>query len=114
MKLSVIIVSYNVRYYLEQCLLAVEKATVGLDAEVIVFDNHSRDDSVAYLSSRFPKVSFISGSHNIGFAKANNRAIHQSAGEYVLLLNPDTVVGEHSLLDAVTDRKSTRLNSSHP
>ncbi len=108
MKLSVIIVSYNVRYYLEQCLLAVEKATVGLDAEVIVFDNHSRDDSVAYLSSRFPKVSFISGSHNIGFAKANNRAIHQSTGEYVLLLNPDTVVGEHSLLGAVT------FMDSHP
>lgn len=101
MKLSIIIVSYNVRYYLEQCLLSVEKATAGIDAEVIVFDNHSHDDSVAYLSSRFPKVSFIASNHNIGFAKANNRAIRQSLGEYVLLLNPDTVVGEHTLRDAV-------------
>lgn len=101
MKLSIIIVSYNVKYYLEQCLLSVEKAVEGLDAEVFVFDNHSHDDSVAYLSSRFPKVCFISGTHNIGFAKANNRAIRQSVGDYVLLLNPDTVVGEHTLRDAV-------------
>lgn len=100
--LSVIIVSYNVKYYLEQCLSAVVKALSRLDAEIIVFDNHSRDGSVAYLSKRFPDVNFISSNHNVGFAKANNRAIHQSSGRYVLLLNPDTIVGEHTLYDAVS------------
>ena len=101
-QLSVIIVSYNVKYYLEQCLSAVVKALSRLDAEIIVFDNHSRDGSVAYLSKRFPDVNFISSNHNVGFAKANNRAIHQSSGRYVLLLNPDTIVGEHTLYDAVS------------
>ena len=97
MKLSVIIVNYNVKFYLEQCLRSVRKALVGIDAEVIVIDNHSRDGSVEYLSERFPDYTFISSNHNLGFARANNRAIAQSKGEYVLLLNPDTVVSEDSL-----------------
>lgn len=101
MKLSVIIVSYNVKYYLEQCLRSVRRALAGMDAEVIVIDNHSRDGSVEYLSERFPDVSFISSQHNLGFARANNKAIRQSRGEYVLLLNPDTVVGETVLREAV-------------
>ena len=97
MKLSVIIVNYNVKFYLEQCLRSVRKALEGIDAEVIVIDNHSRDGSVEYLSARFPDYTFISSNHNLGFARANNRAIEQSRGEYVLLLNPDTVVSETSL-----------------
>ncbi|MFC2475306.1 MAG: glycosyltransferase family 2 protein, partial [Prevotella sp.] len=97
MKLSVIIVNYNVKFYLEQCLRSVRKALEGIDAEVIVIDNHSRDGSVEYLSARFPDYTFISSNHNLGFARANNRAIEQSRGEYILLLNPDTVVSETSL-----------------
>ena len=101
MKLSVIIVSYNVRYYLEQCLDSVQKATATIDAEVFVFDNHSKDDTVDYLKEQFPEVHFIESNHNLGFARGNNVAIRQSQGEYVLLLNPDTFVGEQVLNETV-------------
>lgn len=102
MKLSIIIVSYNVKYYLEQCLSSVRRAIEGLDAEVYVVDNHSHDGSVSYLHHRFAWVNFIESSHNRGFARANNIAIRQSTGDYVLLLNPDTIVGEHVLQEAVS------------
>ena len=88
-KLSVIIVNYNVKHYLEQCLNALMKALSNIDAEVFVVDNHSSDDSVQYLTPRFPNVSFISSKHNLGFSRGNNLAIEKSSGEYVLLLNPD-------------------------
>ena len=101
LKLSVIIVSYNVRYYLDQCLRSVQQAVQGLEAEVIVVDNASQDDSVRFLSAVFPWVTFIPVQENLGFAKANNMAIRKSKGEYVLLLNPDTLVGEEVLRDAV-------------
>lgn len=101
MKLSVIIVSYNVRHYLSQCLLSVQRAMDGIEGEVIVFDNHSKDGSVEWLAPRFPDVTFISSTNNLGFAKANNKAIRQSTGEYVLLLNPDTFIGEQVLRQAI-------------
>lgn len=94
MKLSIIIVNYNVKYFTEQCLNSVRAATLGLETEVFVVDNNSSDDSVNYLKPLFPEVHFIANSDNPGFAKANNQAIRQSTGEYVLLLNPDTIVGE--------------------
>lgn len=102
MKLSVVIVNYNVKYYLGQCLESLQRALKGVEAEVFVVDNHSHDGSVAYLRSRFPDVHFIASAHNLGFAGGNNIAIRQSKGEYVLLLNPDTVVGEeviHASID---------------
>ena len=101
MKLTVIIVNYNVKYYLEQCLTSVRRAIGGLEAEVVVVDNHSRDGSVEYLRSRFPEVTFIESNHNLGFARANNMAIRQSRADYVLLLNPDTLVGEQVLTDVI-------------
>ena len=101
MKLSVIIVNYNVKFYLEQCLLSVFKATKDIDTEVFVVDNHSRDGSVDYLTDRFPSVNIISSNHNLGFARANNIAIRQCSGDYVLLLNPDTIVGENALDEVV-------------
>ncbi|RDC66520.1 glycosyltransferase family 2 protein [Adhaeribacter pallidiroseus] len=99
-KLSVIIVSYNVSYYLEQALLSVRKAVTKLQApvEVFVVDNHSADNSVAMVQQRFPEVKLIVNQQNLGFAKANNQAIRQATGEYVLLLNPDTVVEEDTFL----------------
>lgn len=100
-KLSIIIVNYNVKYYLEQCLVSVQKAIGNIDAEVFVVDNHSNDGSVAYLEHRFPDVSFVSINHNLGFARANNIGIRESEGEYVLLLNPDTFVGEIVLKECV-------------
>ena len=94
MKLSVIIVNYNVKYFLEQALLSVQRASEGLTVETWVVDNNSADDSVAMVRERFPTVKLIENKQNVGFSKANNQAIAQSTGEYVLLLNPDTVVSE--------------------
>ncbi len=97
MKLSVVIVNYNVRYYLEQCLLSVLSSLKDLETEVFVVDNNSSDGSLEYLQPKFPGVTFIANHDNPGFSKANNQAIRQSTGKYVLLLNPDTVVGEDTL-----------------
>ena len=101
MKLSIIIVNYNVKYYLEQCLLSVERAIEDIEAEVIVVDNHSKDGSVEYIEQHFPWVTCISSLHNLGFARANNLAIKQSNSEYVLLLNPDTFISENIIADAL-------------
>ena len=108
MKLSIIIVNYNVKYYLEQCLTSVERALAGIEGEVTVVDNHSSDGSLAYLKPRFPHVTFIESNHNLGFARANNIAIRQSRGEYVLMLNPDTIVGEQTLKEVIA------FMDSHP
>ena len=101
MKLTVVIVNYNVRHYLEQCLRSLELALKDLEAEVYVVDNHSKDGSVEILQPLFPWVHFISSIHNLGFARANNIAIQQSKSEYVLLLNPDTVVAEPAIAKCV-------------
>ncbi len=96
-KLSVIIVNYNVKYFLEQCLYALRSAAAGLEAEIFVVDNASSDGSTEYLRPLFPEVVFIENKDNPGFAKANNQAIRMARGEYILLLNPDTVIGEENL-----------------
>ena len=101
MKLTVVIVSYNVRDYIAQCLLSLTRALQGLEAEVYVVDNHSHDDTVAYLREQFPEVTVIASNHNLGFARANNIAIRQTQGNYVLLLNPDTIVAETTISEAV-------------
>lgn len=108
LKLSVIIVNYNVKYYLDQCIRSVLRAfeEMNTPAEIIVVDNHSADGSVDYLEQRypqklFPMVRFVRSAYNLGFARANNIAIRQSRGEYVLLLNPDTIVGEDALKASV-------------
>ena len=97
MKLTVVIVNYNVKSYLHQCLHSVERAIRGMNAEVVVVDNASTDASVEELSASFPWVKFIANTENVGFSRANNQAIRQSKSDYVLLLNPDTVVGEEVL-----------------
>lgn len=102
MKLSVIIVSYNVKHYLEQCLVSVRRACRDIEAEVWVVDNASCDGTADYVRRHFPEVHLIANAQNVGFSRANNMAIVRSAGEYVLLLNPDTVVGE-DVLKACTD-----------
>lgn len=94
MRLSVIIVNYNVKYFLEQALYSVRKAVTGIEAEVIVVDNNSSDSSVDLVREKFPEVILIANKENTGFSKANNQGIAVSTGEYVLLLNPDTVVEE--------------------
>ena len=98
MQLSIIIVNYNVKYFLEQCLCSVNKAIQTLQAEVWVVDNASTDGSLAYLQPRFPWVHFIANKQNVGFAKANNKALLESIGDYVLFLNPDTILPEDCLV----------------
>jgi GT2 family glycosyltransferase len=102
MKLSVVIVSYNVRSYLEQCLQSLQKALEGIEGEVFVVDNHSDDDSVVTVREKYPWVRLIENQENLGFSKANNQAIRQSQADYVLLLNPDTVVAEDTLRGVLT------------
>lgn len=107
MKLSVIIVNYKVKHYLEQCLRSVAEASRGIAVEVIVVDNASGDGSVEYLRERFPDVTIIASEENLGFARANNLAIRNSHGQYVLLLNPDTIVAEDTFRDFIGFMDST-------
>ena len=94
MDLSVIIVSYNVRYFLGECLSSVFRALKGIDAEVIVVDNNSGDGSCTMVAEKFPEVQLIANNENKGFAAANNQALKSARGRYLLLLNPDTLVEE--------------------
>ena len=108
MTLSVIIVNYNVKYFLEQCLHSVIKAAEQVETEIIVIDNHSTDESLPYLAPRFPEVRFLKNSANSGFGKACNRGLAEATGEYVLFLNPDTIVAEDSF------EKCVRFFETHP
>ena len=108
MKLSIIIVNYNVAYFLEHCLYSVRDACKNIESEVFVVDNNSVDNSLSMLREKFPEVKLIANKDNKGFSKANNQAIRVSKGEYVLLLNPDTVVEED------TFEKCIEFMDSHP
>ena len=108
MKLSVIIVNYNVKLFLEQCLYSVQKAIRDLAAEIIVIDNHSTDNSLAYLQPKFPQVHFITNGQNVGFGKACNQGFQIAKGEYILFLNPDTIVPEdcfHACINFLASKK---------
>lgn len=94
MQLSVIILNYNVRYFLELCVLSVQEALLNIDAEIIVVDNNSSDDSCKMMKSRFPNVKLIKNATNSGFPKGNNIGVAQAKGDYICILNPDTVVAE--------------------
>ena len=97
-KLTIVIVSYNVRHYLEQCIVSAQRAAQGIDYEIYVVDNASSDDTVSFIHERFGEaVHLIESQNNLGFSRANNLAIRQSQSEYVLLLNPDTFVAEDAL-----------------
>lgn len=96
-KVTIVIVNYNVRLFLEQCLYSVQAAVSGIDAEIFVVDNNSTDGSVEYLHPKFPDVTFIENKDNPGFSKANNQALKLCQGEYILILNPDTIIGEESI-----------------
>jgi len=97
MKLSIVIVSYNVCQLLDECLQSVERALDGIDGDIYVVDNCSSDGTVDTLRPKHPQVHLIANAENVGFARANNQAIRQSDSEYVLLLNPDTVVYEPTI-----------------
>jgi GT2 family glycosyltransferase len=108
MKLSVIIVNYNVEHFLEQCLHSVRKAIKNVSAEVFVVDNNSVDGSLKMIRNKFSEVTLIANKKNTGFSFANNQAIRLAEGEYILLLNPDTVVEED------TFEKIIRFMDDHP
>ena len=101
MKLSIVIVSYNVCRFVAQCLDSVLRASEGIDVEVFVVDNASADDTVSHIGSRYPWVKLIANDDNLGFSRANNMAIRQAQGEYILLLNPDTIVAGSTLRECV-------------
>jgi len=94
MQLSVVILNYNVRHFLEQCVLSVQKATQNFNAEIIVVDNNSQDDSCQMIKDRFPDVILIENKGNEGFPKGNNIGVKIASGHYLCILNPDTVVAE--------------------
>lgn len=108
MKVSVIIVNYNVKYFLEVCLHSVFKAAAGIDAEVIVVDNNSKDDSCAMVREKFPQAILIENKDNAGFSKANNQGVAVAKGEYILFLNPDTVMPEDFF------RRTVAYMDAHP
>ncbi|MCR9181727.1 MAG: glycosyltransferase family 2 protein [Flavobacteriaceae bacterium] len=96
MKLSVIILNYNVSYFLRQCILSVQEALAGIEAEIIVIDNNSQDDSCEMVKTHFPNIKFIENKENVGFSKANNQGVAIAKGEYVCVLNPDTAVAKET------------------
>jgi GT2 family glycosyltransferase len=106
MQLSVIILNYNVRCFLELCVLSVQKAIQNLDAEIIIIDNNSSDDSCAMMQQRFPNIKLIQNKENSGFPKGNNIAVKEAKGEYLCILNPDTVVAEDTFEKVLAFAKS--------
>ncbi len=96
-EISIVIVNYNVKDFLLQCIRSIESASKKIPTEVIVADNNSSDGSCEFLGPLFPNVKFIQLDENLGFAKANNIGIKQSNGKYVLILNPDTILQEDTL-----------------
>jgi len=114
MQLSVIILNYNVRYFLEQCVLSVQKALEELNpdasGEIIVIDNASTDDSCEMIKTKFPHIKLIENKTNYGFPKGNNIGVAQAKGEYICILNPDTVVGEDTF-SKILNTKNWQLNT---
>jgi GT2 family glycosyltransferase len=107
MQLSIVIVNYNVKHFLLQCLQSVKKAIEGIEAEVFVVDNASTDDSLKMLEEKFTWVNIIPNTENIGFSCANNQAIKLAKGKFVLLLNPDTIVEEDTFQKCITFMEQT-------
>jgi len=107
MQLSIVIVNYNVKHFLLQCLQSVKKAIEGIETEVFVVDNASTDDSVKMLEEKFPWVNIIANTENVGFSCANNQAIKLAKGKFVLLLNPDTIVGEEAFKKCIAFMEQT-------
>lgn len=110
MQLSVIILNYNVHHFLELCVLSVQNALQNLDAEIIVVDNNSSDDSCAMMKQRFPNVKLIENKENLGFPKGNNLGVAQAKGEYICILNPDTVVAEDTF-EKILNTEHWQLNT---
>src|SRR5690606_13092682 len=101
MDISIIVVNYNVRYFLHLCLQSLEAAIKGLEGEIIVVDNASEDGSVTMIQTHFPQIRLIANTENVGFGRACNQGINLAAGGFVLFVNPDTLIGESLLEEAL-------------
>ncbi len=108
MELSVIIVNYNVKFFLEQCLFSVVKAASAIKSEIIVVDNNSSDGSRDYLIEKFPSVTFLWQNENAGFGRAGNIGLKEASGETILFLNPDTIVAEDCFLKCISFIRSKK------
>lgn len=109
MRLSVIILNYNVRFFLEQCIKSVQKSLQNIQGEIIVVDNNSQDDSSAMMRELFPDIQYVENPVNLGFPKGNNIGVDRAKGEYICILNPDTVVAEDTfekILDFIDSRQN--------
>ncbi|MDT0557039.1 glycosyltransferase family 2 protein [Ichthyenterobacterium sp. W332] len=106
MKLSIVILNYNVEHFLELCLSSVLKATTLISSEVIVVDNNSSDGSCAMVKQKFPQVKLIENKENSGFSKGNNIGVNNAKGEFVCILNPDTVVTEDTFTKLIDHAES--------
>ena len=113
MQLSVIILNYNVRYFLELCVLSVQNALETIESEIIVIDNNSSDDSCKMMKQRFPNVKFIQNKENLGFPKGNNVGVAQAQGEYICILNPDTVVAEDTFIKILKFVSSSAVDKNN-
>ena len=102
MDLSIIIVNYNVKYFLELCLYSLNRAATNISYEIFVVDNASNDGSREYLENKFPSVHFRWNTDNVGFAKANNSVLAEAKGDFILFLNPDTIIAEDCLDQALS------------
>lgn len=107
MQLSVIILNYNVRYFLEQCVLSVQAALQHIDGEIIVVDNNSSDNSCQMMKTRFPHIKLIQNNENTGFPKGNNIGVAEAKGKYICMLNPDTVVAEDTFTKILNSQLPT-------
>jgi len=110
--ISIIIVNYNVKDFLEQALLSVERALKNIDSEIIVVDNASVDASVQMIKERFPKVKLVESPENIGFSAGNNLGLNIAGGRFIVLLNPDTVVQEDTFIKLLDFFKSKQEASA--
>lgn len=113
MQLSVIILNYNVRYFLELCVLSVQNALETIDGEIIVIDNNSQDNSCAMMKQRFPNVKLIKNNENVGFPKGNNIGVAQAKGEYICIINPDTVVAEDTFIKILNFVTSSAVDKNN-
>jgi GT2 family glycosyltransferase len=95
--LTIIIVNYNVKEFLQNLIHSIEKASININKEIIIVDNASDDGSTEFVRERFPQIKLIANDKNYGFGKANNIGLNEARGEYILLINPDTLVAEDTL-----------------
>ncbi len=105
-ELSVIVLNYNVASFLELCLHSVQKAIQNIKAEIIIADNNSTDESLSMVRQYFPDLILIANSENLGFSKAYNQAVKKAKGEYICILNPDTVVQESTFVSCLIKAKT--------